>query len=184
MAANLADAYKAAEYHVLIDSPFVMKVGQFCPELAALMSMRNCECGIFITAYNPFSIRQRADANEASNAELLKQLGGKVIAGAGRSPSGDWPEEKSFLALGYEYPDTGYKLARQYGQNAFLWIDEGCIPRLLISNRDMMTQADINLEYNLTLGAQWRSRHLNRPAPAGSGLDYESFLTTHNGGKS
>lgn len=180
---SLIEAYSAAEYHVFSDPPFVMKVGEYSSALAAMMTKMNSECGIYITAYNPFSIPQSEKVNDAANAKLRKLLGRKVIPGTGSSPAGDWPEEKSFLALGYEYPDTGYALARQFGQNAFLWIDEACTPQLLIANRNMMTQADINIEYNLTLGAQWRARHIPRPAPAGSGLDYESFLKTHNEGK-
>lgn len=173
---DLVAAYQAAEYHVLVDPPFVMKVGEYCPGLAKLIATAGAEAAIFITAYNPFSVQQRPEVNEAANAKLRKKLGRDVYPGAGRSPDGDWPEELSYLSLGHEYADEGYALARQFGQNAFLWVDEGCAPRLLISNKALMTEQDIIIEYNLTLGAQWRARHIPRPAPPGSGLDYASFL--------
>ena len=181
--ANLSEAYRAAEYHVLSTHPFVMKVGEYSSGFARLQTVTGAECAIFITASNPFSVPQSEKSNDAANKELRKSLGGGTYQGVGRSAAGDWPEEKSFLAFGYEYPDTGYELARQFGQNAFLWIDERCTPLLLICNKDLMTDHDINAEYNLTLGAQWRSRHIPRPAPAGSGLDFESFLKKFSEGR-
>jgi hypothetical protein len=148
---ELISAYQAAEYYVLSDPPFAMKVGEYSPGFAGLRAEAGAKCAIFITASNPFSIPHSDEFNNAANAVLQAILGGGTYPGVGRSAAGNWPEEKSYLWFGHKSAETGYALARQFGQNAFLWIDESCTPMLLISNKELMTEHDIQAEYNLTV---------------------------------
>jgi hypothetical protein len=43
-----------------------------------------------------------------------------IIDGFGEDPSGEWPGEKSFLALGI-LKEQGINLSEKYGQNAFVY---------------------------------------------------------------
>lgn len=148
---DLIAVYQAAEYHVLSVPPFVMKVGEYSPGFARLHAEAGGEGAIFVTACNPFSIPHSDEFNNTANAELQVILGGGTYPCVGRSAAGDWPEEKSFLSFGHKSAETGYALARQFGQNAFLWIDESCTPMLFISNKELTTEHDIQAEYNLTV---------------------------------
>jgi hypothetical protein len=147
---DLVSAYGAAEYHVFADPPFVMKVGLHSAALEALLARTGVKSAFFITAYNPFSNPKTDQENEAANDDLRKLLGPIVLPGAGRDPSGQWPQEKSFLVCGDKQPVRAYALARQFGQNAFLWIAGDCVPMLLISNKEMMTDQDKAIEHVLT----------------------------------
>ena len=149
---GLRESYSKAEYHVHGPRPFVMRVGQYCPELSEIHEMTGSECSMFITAYNPLSIPQALEANEAAHAELLRDLAmDAIVEGVGKAPDGNWPEEKSVLVLKMEYPDIGYELCRKYRQHAFLWCPENAVPMLLMLD-------DHGLEKRLTVNAMRRAR--------------------------
>ena len=46
-------------------------------------------------------------------------------------PTGAWPEEKSFLALGVG-EDTARKLGNRFRQDAVVWVRSDAVPRLLL----------------------------------------------------
>ena len=56
---------------------------------------------------------------------------GQLIEGIGIDPSGEWPAEKSFLALGLDL-ETSRALGREFGQNAIVWAGADAIPRLIL----------------------------------------------------
>ncbi len=55
----------------------------------------------------------------------------QIIEGMGIDPSGKWPAEKSFLALGLDL-ETSRALGREFGQNAIVWAGADAIPRLIL----------------------------------------------------
>ena len=129
------NAYRATDYRVgLGRDAFVLRIDTRSEPLLDLYASSGYRCAVFITAYNPFSQTQSADANDAENArlrtELLRQTN-YAIEGAGTDRSGAWPEEQSFLALGLGL-ETSKTLGMQFGQNAIVWAEDDAIPRLIL----------------------------------------------------
>jgi hypothetical protein len=86
-----------------------------------------------VTACNPLGIQQSDAANETGNAKLSLHLGDisvLVIGGAGTDPTGAWPPEASYLALGVN-EDTARKIGNGWRQDAVIWADADAMPRLL-----------------------------------------------------
>jgi hypothetical protein len=91
-------------------------------------------CAVFITAFNPCGRHQTDRANEAAHARLLAallKLTRLVTEGAGIDPTGAWPPEKSFLALGID-EDTAAQLGRTFNQDAVVWVGSDAVPKLLL----------------------------------------------------
>lgn len=80
---------------------------------------------------------QSCEANDAVCAQLRDELISRaahpeqIIKGESHDPSGAWPEEKSFLALGLDL-ETSQVLGREFGQNAIVWAGADAIPRLIL----------------------------------------------------
>lgn len=142
--AALFSAYHKAEYRVLGDKPFTLKIGQHSKELGALMDFHGVGTAAFITADNPWSQRwsdaENADRRESLRLRLLDQ-GAVVIEGVGVDPEGEWPGEISYLALGISF-GWAHAYACSFGQNAFVFIDlnqpvDGeAIPELVLTSGD------------------------------------------------
>lgn len=69
-------------------------------------------------------------ANQRLN-EYLRSLGARVINGAGADPTGEWPPEPSFLALGIDLA-SAQRFGKLYKQDAIIWSDSDAIPRLIL----------------------------------------------------
>lgn len=99
--------------------------------------MRNeafCQAA-FITAFNPYSEMLSADENDLRHKLLVEKINRLNLAsyeGFGSDQAGEWPREKSLLILDINKSEA-IKLAKDFGQNAILWIEEDAIPRLLIT---------------------------------------------------
>jgi hypothetical protein len=120
---ELLQAFADTHYIVHHEAPFVMHIGQPCPELKALMAEHNALSAAFITAWNPFSQNLPAKENQARQDELeanLKKRGLICIDGIGKHPSNKWPGEVSVLVLGLDL-EAAKSLARHYDQHAFVW---------------------------------------------------------------
>ena len=77
---------------------------------------------------------QGIEANEAAHECLgtdLRALSARVIEGAGADPSGAWPEEKSFFALGVDL-DGARNLGNRYMQDAIVWVGADAVPKLIL----------------------------------------------------
>lgn len=112
----------------------VLRVGVFCPELAALHEAHRTGCSAFITACNPFSrlLGEAANAErQAILARELKRRGLAFIDGVGQHPSGQWPGEASFLVLGLAL-EAAQTLGRRLDQNAIVWSGPDAVPRLIL----------------------------------------------------
>ena len=103
-------------------------------ELAPIYASSRVECGVFITAHNPWGQSQSDEANDAANESLatdLAALSTSVTEGTGADPSGAWPAEKSFFALGINL-DAAKSLGSRYKQDAVVWIGADAVPKLIL----------------------------------------------------
>jgi hypothetical protein len=123
---NRVRAYREAIYIVNEgDDAIALKVGEASPALAALMHVHNATTAAIITAYNPYSEIQPSAENERRQAALLVELKATAVVcfdAIGSDTEGEWEPEASTLALGISLVEAE-RLADQFGQNAFIWIN-------------------------------------------------------------
>jgi hypothetical protein len=133
--AKLIQSYVAAHYQANIDSnTLTLYIGQHCEPLSRLMKASDVQCALYITAYNPYSQPQHTETNLAANNQLLIRLSyhsSYIFEGKSLDPTGKWPAEPSFLALGIDLV-TSRILGRQFSQNAIVWIDKNATPKLIL----------------------------------------------------
>jgi len=130
----LQTIYQETLYLVDDDPPLVLRVGERNDGLRILFVSFNVESAAFVTAWNPRSRKLTLDENYDRQTELLEaieELRLNYFVGTGEHPSGDWYEE-SFLILGIT-PEQAAELARQFDQNAYLWIPLSGVPELVIT---------------------------------------------------
>lgn len=128
-AAELAAAYAAADYSVLLDGESLpLRVGHRATDLEAYWPARRY---LFITAWNPASEPHSDAANQTADALLARHLD---EAGAVRhpawaeDPNGDW-REPGWLLADLE-PDRCLRLAQEFGQAGVLMWERGQPVRL------------------------------------------------------
>ena len=118
-AADLAAAYAAAQYCVLIDGDALpLRVGQSASDVEAYWP---AERYVFITAWNPASELHSDTANETADALLVAQLdaiGVQRHVAWSECPDGQW-REPGWLLADIDGPTTGL-LAQEFGQAAVL----------------------------------------------------------------
>ena len=128
-------AYSDTQYRVAGDgNSFTLMIDTRSEALSRLYATTGQTCGIFITAFNPFGQTQSDEANEAAHGRLgecLRALTPHVIEGSGVDPTGAWPEEKSFLALGVN-PVTARLLGSRVRQDAVVWVGEDAVPQMIL----------------------------------------------------
>ena len=129
------EAYRVTDYRVGLDErAFTLRIDTRSQALSRLYKTTGQTCAVFITAFNPYGRAQCEEANESAHARLRNSLHGiasEVIEGAGAHPSGAWPAEKSFFALGVS-EDTARLLGKEFHQDAVVWAGPEAIPRLLL----------------------------------------------------
>lgn len=127
-------AYRATRYRVHAGhSPFDLRVDVASEPLAALMRRHGVTTAAYLTACNPHSVRTSDAANRTANEALRAALVAAdafVFEGEAIDPTGAWPIEPSFLALGIALA-TARELAVRFRQNALLFADDDAVPRLL-----------------------------------------------------
>jgi hypothetical protein len=133
--ADLIDAYRAAEYRIdLGEEVFSLHLQEHSPELARLLAESGQRCALFMTAYNPRSEVHDPGANHAAHVRLrtaLEPLAAQILEGVGLDPSGSWPAEPGYLALGVER-EAAAALGRQFGQNAVVWSGADAVSKLIL----------------------------------------------------
>ena len=133
IAADRVAAYQSTQYRIGGPEGFTLSIGAKSEALLQLYRKTGQTCGVFITAFNPFGRAQSADANRAAHfllGEDLRALSRHVIEGTGY-PSGDWPPELSFFALGID-EGAARQLGRRFDQDAVVWAGADAVPRLLL----------------------------------------------------
>lgn len=124
---ELVEAFRATEYLVQAETPFVLRVDQSSAALDALLDAVGRDCAAFVTAWNPFSVVTDEATNRAAQARLeaeLRAAGHAPVPGCGRDPLGHWPGEPSLLVPGLGR-DAALDLGHRYGQHAVLWVRRG-----------------------------------------------------------
>lgn len=127
-------AYLETDYCVFGESPFVLRAGIANESLARLYKRLNTNCGVFVTAFNPFSNDVGEAANTVRQVQLAKELNGRHLTffdGIGKHPSGKWPAEPSYFVLGLSL-EAAKALGKKYGQNAVVWCGSDAIPELVL----------------------------------------------------
>jgi putative PIN family toxin of toxin-antitoxin system len=131
--AKLLAAYLCAEYAVH-EPAIVIRVGERNSALDELIG--DAGSAAFVTAANPGSERQ-SDEENARRTEILRQALATrwpYAAGEGGGPEGTWEPEPSFLVLGISRIEAA-DLAREFGQNAFVWCESAKAPELVIVDK-------------------------------------------------
>ncbi|MDH4376595.1 MAG: DUF3293 domain-containing protein [Ramlibacter sp.] len=127
-------AYRETHYCVRGPSPFVLRIGEFSPDLLVAQERHKSECSAFITACNPYSQVLDGPGNSLRQAELVQELAFRGIAfleGIGQHPSNAWASEESFLVFGISL-EAAKALGRRFEQNAIVWSAADAVPQLIL----------------------------------------------------
>jgi|AntRauMinimDraft_4_1070384.scaffolds.fasta_scaffold00667_9 hypothetical protein len=124
---ELLNHYKNTDYWFTVDDKTItLRIGRKNNDFNRLCECFGCTTGTFITACNPNSQRLTNDENKRRNKQLatrLEQISGvHCFSGEGQDRDKQWPPEASFMVLGLSQK-TVIDVARQYQQNALVWIE-------------------------------------------------------------
>ena len=132
--AELMAAYSAACFDAATPVGLVtLQIGQKNDGVARLYKCRGASSAAYLTAWNPMSVPQTLEQNEAAQAQLIAHLhahGLTFYEGSGRDPTGQWPPEKSLLIIGISAVDA-CALGRRYAQAAVVIVAADAVPRLM-----------------------------------------------------
>ncbi len=132
----LEQAYRATTYRVEVPagSGIAIRVGDRHGALDALLAERAAASWMYVTAYNPGSVRRSDAENEEAQRRLVEDVtrGGAVAIYRGFSVGDDgaWPPEPSLLVLGPSR-DEARAIGRRFGQLAVVCGERGGPAELL-----------------------------------------------------
>ena len=128
-------AYHSTHYRIGSGTAIItLQIGEYAPKLQIVFQNSNHLCGVVITAYNPFGETRDHDTNLAAHKRLgehLYALAPVVMEAEGADPTGMWPPEPSFFALGIDR-NTARLLGTQYRQDAVVWVGANAVPELIL----------------------------------------------------
>ena len=131
---DLLASYKLAHYHVYGSPRFILKIGQYSPELHDIYKTSPKKIAAFITAFNPSSIELSNQENKERNQQLeekIKTLHFCYLHGEGKCDESEGSSEESFLVFEIDQTEA-IRLGKEFGQNAIVWIPENSTPELLL----------------------------------------------------
>ncbi len=133
---ELIRRYEEANYHVSeTDRRITFRVNEKNPDLDKLLDDHNSQIAVFITAHNPKSQVLSPAENDLAQNKLLEELkdrGLYWLAGESGDAGGNWTPESSVLVFGMDR-DTATTLARQFRQHAYICIERGQPPLLVLT---------------------------------------------------
>lgn len=135
--ADLVKAYQNAEYRVIGEYPFTLRIGVRSEELANVMAATGAKTVAVITADNPYSFKRDSKENSEARATLQIRLTDHVetlVPAIGVDPSGAWPGEEGYLALDLSF-GWAKAIACMFGQNAFVFAEADAVPTLVLLSR-------------------------------------------------
>ena len=134
---ELVMRYTAAVYRVWkAHNHIVFRVDNENPDLDKLLDAHNTQTAAFITAHNPGSQVLNPADNDLAHKKLLKTLRDRGLcwlAGDGVDPEDKWIPETSVMVLGIDNTSAS-AIARLFEQNAYVWIQRGEPPHLVLTN--------------------------------------------------
>ncbi|MEQ8858118.1 MAG: DUF3293 domain-containing protein [Pseudomonadales bacterium] len=132
--AALDRAYRRAHYRLhLRTGALDLEVDRREPALAALLAGYGVAGAALISACNPGSRPTSTEANVAAQARLLARVSAAGYPwhdAEALDPDGAWPAEPGLLILGIDRTQA-LALARDFCQNALLYVDGSAAPRLI-----------------------------------------------------
>ena len=127
-------AYRETDFIVYDEQTLILHVDEYSTGLNKLYETHKTTTCTFITAYNPYSQVLKESVNIARNKDLAAELDDKALKyllAEGIHHSGDWPVEASYLVLGLSLKES-CELGKKYEQNAIVWCDSDCLPKLVL----------------------------------------------------
>ena len=135
VASTLIARYRATLYCVNgVSPPFLLRIDEPSPDLAACHRAAGVECSAFMTAWNPASQLMAPAENAIAQARLetrLRTAGYRLIEGLGLDPTGQWEGEESFLVLGMDRA-SACDLGLEFSQNSCVWAGRDSVPTLVL----------------------------------------------------
>lgn len=134
---HLIAAYRAAHYEVDAgrDQIISFNVDVSCAALDDFLRREAVRYAVVLTAHNPGSEKRTAAENAAAHQALADEVGriGKItFPSRGCDPDKEWPAEPGLLVLDLSRTDA-LRLAHRFGQFAFVWIELGHAPELVLA---------------------------------------------------
>jgi hypothetical protein len=126
----LRQIYLDTDYFISDDPPLLLRVDEENGDLAILLASFGVTSAAFLTAWNPDSQRLSDAENDDLQSALLTEielLRLNYLVGYGEQA--DW-REYSYLILGISQEEAS-RLAQQFGQLAYLWIEQTGTPELI-----------------------------------------------------
>jgi hypothetical protein len=127
----LRRAYLATDYVVIAGGEITVRIGQHQPQLDGLLEQDDAKQGIFITAWNPQSMRQDDETNDAAHKRLVAALGKLGLSWYPHIGRAKHWQEKGCFVLDLD-DASARKLARRFRQNAIVRIARNERAELLI----------------------------------------------------
>ena len=133
----LLAAYRSTDYEVSVHGCLhVIRIDRCLPkEISALLEAHGTNDAAYLSAANPRS-RMCDDADNAQrHTALLRALaeqGVRWLPASGRDPCGQWPAERSVLAIGLNKA-RALRLAEHFAQNAYLQLVRDAPARLVLT---------------------------------------------------
>ena len=134
---DLVAAYRAALYEVdaTAETGVTFHIDEPCAALDRVLDAHDAAKAVMLTAYNPRSRKLTAAENTDAHRALLEAVAHmkkSYLPSRGRDPQGDWPAEPGLFILDASRED-GFTLARRFDQYAFVWIERGRPPALVLA---------------------------------------------------
>lgn len=128
---GLHDNYRSTVYCC---QNFRIRPGAAHPEFTDFLLLNARRSFAFVTAYNPYSVRQLSLVeNQARHARLTAELTSRhlpFLPASARDTADRWPVEDGVFVLDASLGEM-LAIGRHYGQNAILWGEVGELPGVL-----------------------------------------------------
>jgi hypothetical protein len=129
-------AYERTEYLFLKKNGTSARLRCGVPSTAAreLIGAFHEQGAFFITAFNPYSVRQHNMLNQDANYRLrrnIDEMGAGCLMAQAIDPSSVWPVESGFFVIGPTL-DEACILGTKFKQNAIVWVASDGVPRLVL----------------------------------------------------
>lgn len=134
---ELEQAYLNTVYSVFADgSKYDIKIGEVhSKDINVLFKNTKSQTGVIMTAWNPRSQHLPIVENKTRNAELADYFTKNNLIfydALGQGQDSSWTPEQSFFIKDIS-KEMAESLAVEYGQNAYVWIEENMPVSLIFS---------------------------------------------------